>query len=248
MSRSPSPLPVPVIKALCIGQEFDNFKSFKTAMQDWALSNPRKFTFRFKKSDRTRNTVVSVHADSTGCPFKVNATYSVAMECVTVVGIEEEHNCTGVRPVERSSSSRQNRLQRVLPTTITTSKATTTAMIRDAVISATQSSTSNTATQRSRLHCAQPHSCCYGRHLHISYASRRFRSNTSATTARAVGMPATSIQKLEGRPQTTARITAREQRARRAAHAGALPDIPNRIQRCREEGHNVLNCALPEGM
>ena len=61
-------------------------------------------------------------------------------------------------------------------------------------------------------------------------------------------MPATSIQKLEGRPQT-ARITAREQRARRAAHAGALPDIPNRIQRCREEGHNVLNCrALPEGI
>jgi hypothetical protein len=165
-----------------------------------------------------------------------------------VVGIEEEHNCTGVRPVERSSSSRQNWLQRVLPTTITTSKATTPAMIRDAVISAIPSSTSNTATQRSRLHCAQPHSCCYGHHLHISHASRRCRCNISATTARAVGMPATSIQKLEGRPQT-ARTTAREQRARRAAHAGALPDIPNRIQRCREEDHNVLNCrALPEGM
>ena len=45
------------------------------------------------------------------------------------------------------------------------------------------------------------------------------------------------FKKLKGRPQT-ARITAREQRARRAAHAGALPDILNHIQRysqCREE-------------
>ena len=133
MSRSPSPPPVPVIKALCIGQEFDDFKSFKTVMQDWALSDPRKFTFRFKKSDRTRNTIVCVHADSTGCPFKVNGTYSVARECVTVVAIEDEHNCTGVRPMERSSSSRQDWLQRVLPTTITISKATTPAMIQDAV-------------------------------------------------------------------------------------------------------------------
>ena len=132
MSRSPSP-PVPVIKALYIGQEFDDFKSFKTAMQDWALSDPRKFTSRFKKSDRTRNTIVCVHAYSTGCPFKVNETYSVARKCVTVVAIEDEHNCTGVRPVERSSSSRQDWLQRVLPTTITISKATTPAMIQDAV-------------------------------------------------------------------------------------------------------------------
>ena len=107
MSRSPSP-PVPVIKALCIGQEFDDFKSFKTAMQDWALSDPRKFTFRFKKSDRTRNTIVCVHADSTGCPFNVTATYSVARECVTAVAVEDEHNCTGVRPAERSSSSLQD--------------------------------------------------------------------------------------------------------------------------------------------
>ena len=101
-------------------------------MQDWALSDPRKFTFRFKKSDRTRNTVVCVHAD-TGCPFKVNATYSLVKERVTMIGIEEEHNCTGVRPVERSLSSRQDWLLRVLPTTITISKATTPAMIQDAV-------------------------------------------------------------------------------------------------------------------
>ena len=47
--------PVAVTKAIHIRQEFDDFKSFKIAMQDWALSGPRKFTFRFKKSDRTRN-------------------------------------------------------------------------------------------------------------------------------------------------------------------------------------------------
>ena len=116
--------------------------------------------------------------------------------------------------------------------------------------SAIPSSTSDTATQRWGPHHPQAHSCCYGHHLHTGYASRRCRCITSATAARAVGMTTTSIQKLKGRPQT-ARITAmaREQRARRAARAGALPDIPNRIQRCsrcREEGHNVLNCrALP---
>ena len=86
-----------------------------------------------KTSDRTRNTSVCVHADSTGRPFKVNATYSVARECVTVVVTEDEHNCTGVRPVERSFNSRQDWLQRVLPTTITISKATTPATIQDAV-------------------------------------------------------------------------------------------------------------------
>jgi hypothetical protein len=178
--------------------------------------------------------------------------YSVAKECVTVVGIEEEHNCTGVRPVERSSSSRQNWLQRVLPTTITTSKATTPAMIRDAVISAIPSSTSNTATQRSRLHCPQPHSCCYGRHLHTSHASRRCRCNTSATTARAVGMPATSIQKTEGAPADCPHYSPGAASTPCRSCWGTTRHPNHRIQRCsrcREEGHNVLNCrALPEGM
>ena len=39
---------------------WDGFKSFGIAMQDWALSDLRKFNFRFKKSDRTRNTVVCI--------------------------------------------------------------------------------------------------------------------------------------------------------------------------------------------
>jgi len=67
-SRSLSPPPAPVIKAIRIGQEFDDFKAFKIAMQDWTLSDPRKFTFRVKNLDRTRNTVVCVRVNA-GCPF-----------------------------------------------------------------------------------------------------------------------------------------------------------------------------------
>jgi len=62
MSRSPSP-PLPEIKSLYIGQQFEDFPAFKTAMRMWAVSDPRKFTYRFKKSDKTRNNVVCVHAE-----------------------------------------------------------------------------------------------------------------------------------------------------------------------------------------
>lgn len=89
-----------------VGQKFDDFKSSKAAMQDWALlPDPHKFTLssRFKISDKTRNTAVYVYADSTGCLSEVSATYTLAKECVTEIGIEEEHNCTGVQLVERSS-------------------------------------------------------------------------------------------------------------------------------------------------
>ena len=51
-------------------------------------------------------------ADTTRCPFKVNATHPLAGERVTAFGIEEGNNCTGVRPVEGSASSRQDSLQR----------------------------------------------------------------------------------------------------------------------------------------
>jgi len=79
----------PITTAIRIGQEFDGFKSFKIAIQDWALPDPRKFTFRFKKSDRKCNTVVRVHAN-TGCPSEVNATYPVVKECVTAVCLRKD--------------------------------------------------------------------------------------------------------------------------------------------------------------
>jgi len=88
VSPPPSPPPVPITKAIRIEQEFDDFKSFKIATQGWALSDPRKFTFCFKKSDGTRNTVFCVHAN-TGCPFKVSATYSVVKEWATVVAVAD---------------------------------------------------------------------------------------------------------------------------------------------------------------
>ena len=46
MSRTLSPPPTPVVKTPYIGQEFDNFRSFKTVMPDWTLSSPRKVTLR----------------------------------------------------------------------------------------------------------------------------------------------------------------------------------------------------------
>jgi hypothetical protein len=60
------------------------------------------------------------------------------------------------------------------------------------------------------------------------------------------------FKKAKGRPQT-ARLTAGEQRGRRAAWRGALPEVPDRVpqrcSRCRQEGHNILNCrALPDGL
>ena len=84
--------------------------TFKTAMRMWAVSDPRKFTYRFKKSDKTRNNVVCIHAGK-GCPFKVNATFSTLKECVAVIVVEDDHTCVGTAPVQRSIASTQAWLQ-----------------------------------------------------------------------------------------------------------------------------------------
>ena len=98
--------PLPAINAMYIGQEFDNLKSSKAMMRGWALlSDLRKSTFRFKNRAGLA-TLSSLCMQILLDPFKVNATYSLAKECVTVIRIEEEHNCAGVRPVERCTSSR----------------------------------------------------------------------------------------------------------------------------------------------
>jgi hypothetical protein len=131
MSRSPSPL-LPEIKSLYVGQQFEDFPAFKTAMRMWAVSDPRKFTYRFKKSDKIRNNVVCVHAEK-GCPFKVNATFSLVKECVTVIVVEDDHTCVGTAPVQRSIASTQAWLQEILPRTITITKATKPSDISDAV-------------------------------------------------------------------------------------------------------------------
>ena len=56
------------------------------------------------------------------------------------------------------------------------------------------------------------------------------------------------FKKAKGRPQT-ARLTAEEQRGRRAAWRGAMLRSPIGCRRCRQEGHNILNCrALPDGL
>ena len=49
------------------GDEFVDFKAFKAAMADWSITGEHKFTFRYQKSDKTRNIVVCAHTD---CSFK----------------------------------------------------------------------------------------------------------------------------------------------------------------------------------
>jgi len=64
VSRSPSPptpAPFPVIKAIRIGQESGDSKSFDIAMQDWVLSDPRKFAFCFKKNRTEHAALLSVY-------------------------------------------------------------------------------------------------------------------------------------------------------------------------------------------
>ena len=111
-------------------QEFPDFKSFKIAMQDWALTNPMRFSFRYQRSDRKRNVVICVHET---CPFRVNATFSAVKECVVVVSVKEDHNCIGSAIVPRGPSSQQSWIQRILPTTISVTKSTSPQQIIDAI-------------------------------------------------------------------------------------------------------------------
>ena len=48
-------------------QEFPDFKLFKTAMQDWALTSPTWFSFRYQKFDCKRNVVQNRRALPAGC-------------------------------------------------------------------------------------------------------------------------------------------------------------------------------------
>ena len=112
------------------GQEFVDFAAFKVAMQDWAVGGAHKFTFRYQRSDATRNVVICAHQD---CPFRVSATFNKTLGCVKVAKVEDEHICVGVAPVRQTASSNQAWLRRILPTIITITKNTTPTQIRDAV-------------------------------------------------------------------------------------------------------------------
>ena len=59
------------------GDQFVDFKAFKAAMQDWAMTGAHKFNFCYKKSDSLRNVVC---ADD-NCPFRISATYSSTRQC-----------------------------------------------------------------------------------------------------------------------------------------------------------------------
>ena len=112
------------------GDEFVDFKAFKAAMQDWAMTGVPKFNFRYKKSDSSRNVVVCAHDN---CPFRISATYSSTRQCVVVVSIGEEHNCISAVQISHGPSSQPTWLQRILPTTLSISKSTAPREIIDAV-------------------------------------------------------------------------------------------------------------------
>ena len=86
------------------GQEFVDFAAFKVAMQDWAVGGAHKFTFRYQRSDATRNVVICVHQD---CPFRVSATFNKTLGCVKVAKVKDEHICVRVAPVGQAASSNQ---------------------------------------------------------------------------------------------------------------------------------------------
>jgi hypothetical protein len=112
------------------GQEFEDFAAFKRAMLAWANNPDTQFSYRVKKSDSTRNTMVCAHAD---CPFRISAVRNEDRDCVVVANLMEEHTCTGAGPVIRNPSSRQSWLQQILPTTLPITKDTTPRQIIDAV-------------------------------------------------------------------------------------------------------------------
>jgi len=73
-------------------------------MQDWALSDPRKFTFRFK--NRTEHvTPLSVYTRIRGAILRSVQQNSVAKKCVTAVVVEEEHHCIGIGEGNLSSGT-----------------------------------------------------------------------------------------------------------------------------------------------
>ena len=112
------------------GDEFVDFKAFRAAVADWSITGEHKFTFRYQKSDKTRNIVVCAHVD---CSFRVYAAINKDRNMVKVVTVNHNHICVGAVMQPRSAANRQAWLQRILPATLTIPKKTTPSEIIDAV-------------------------------------------------------------------------------------------------------------------
>ena len=104
------------------GDEFVDFKAFKAAMADWSITGEHKFTFRYQKSDKTRNIIVCAYADYF---FRVYAAMNKDRNMVKVVTVNLNHICVGAVMQPRSTANRQACLQRILPATLTIAKKTT---------------------------------------------------------------------------------------------------------------------------
>ena len=127
-----------------VGDEFVDFKAFKA---DWSITGEHKFTFRYQKSDKTRNIAVCAHAD---CSFRVYAAMNRNRGMVEVITANPNHIRVGAVMQPRSTANRQAWLQRILPATLTVTKKTTSSEIIDAVKLHHQVSITHTATKRAK--------------------------------------------------------------------------------------------------
>ena len=71
-----------------VGDEFADFKSPKDTMADWSIAGKHKPTFRYQKSDKTRNIVLCAHANSS---FRVYAAMNKEHDMVKVVTVDPNH-------------------------------------------------------------------------------------------------------------------------------------------------------------
>ena len=112
------------------GDEFVDFKAFKSAMADWSITGEHKFTFRYQKPDKTRSIVQCAHADCSFCEY---AAMNKDRNMVNVINVIPNHICVGAVMPPRSTANRQAWLQCILPATLPIANNTTPSKITDAV-------------------------------------------------------------------------------------------------------------------
>ena len=100
------------------------------AMADWSITDEYKPTFRYEKSDKTRNIVQCAHAD---CSFRVYAAMNKDHNMVKVATVNSNHICAGAVMQPRSTANGQAWLQRILPATFRVVRKNAPSQITDAL-------------------------------------------------------------------------------------------------------------------
>ena len=114
--------PAPVL-----GQHYSPFDDLKKALQDWSIQE--KFSYRVTKRDTTRG----IYACKVqGCPWRVRANKTELGDIVVTV-LEVSHNCILERTAAniRSTSSKQQWIQEILPQHLVITQSTSPRDIQD---------------------------------------------------------------------------------------------------------------------